>query len=488
VQSSVQKNSGHGGPRKRILIEASKLADQNMDGIKRYVVELLCALSRLNLDNDFDLDVMVLDEVYPLTELPTELFDLELRAQDSKWLNRIGRLVPPILVRPAKFLIPAWVARRFLGKEKSDILVPATDLTVSNLPLLILPPVLVTLLQKLTPTRLEQFLRARGVFESAPRAVDPTPYDVIHLTLPNNHHHIRHNSTPLLVTVHDLSHIACPEYQTQTNSTTLKTGLDRSVAGGANFLAVSRATQEQLIYEYSIDPKRVRKVHNGCSAEHFRPIRDPETRKQACHKYCIPDAPFLLALSTIEPRKNLANTIKAFNLLVRELADSDINLVIAGANGWKSREVMRIVGGSERVYLTGYIADEDLAAIYSAARGFVYASHYEGFGLPLLEAMYCGLPVIYGNNSSMPEIVGDAGLAADSHDIHDIAHQMRRLVCEDELVESLSRRALKRAQDFLWERAAALTLAAYEELSLKDGNRGRLAKPVTSFNVIDPGY
>jgi glycosyltransferase involved in cell wall biosynthesis len=111
--------------------------------------------------------------------------------------------------------------------------------------------------------------------------------------------------------------------------------------------------------------------------------------------------------------------------------------------------------------ILGYIADEDLAAIYSSAYGFLYVSHYEGFGLPLLEAMSCGVPVIYGNNSSMPEIVGNAGLAADSWDVDDITRQMHRLVFDAELAKSLGRAALKRSRDFSWERTAQKTLAAY---------------------------
>ena len=469
MQSKAQKTDNSRVTRKRILIEASKLADVKMDGIKRYVVELLCAFSRLNLEDDIHLDVLIFDNVYPLAGLPTEYLALEQPApeQDARhrWLGRLGRLVPPILVRPAKYLIPAWASRRFIGKEKQHIRVPAVKLTVRNLPLLVLPPAIMTLLQKMTPVRLEQYLRARGILEPTPVAVDKPHYDVIHLTLPNVYQHIRNMSTPLLVTVHDLCHIACPEHQTRSNSITLKTGLDLAVSRDANFLAVSMATQEQLIEEYSLDPGRIRKVHNGCSAEHFHPVRDPAMRKQTCQKYGIPNSPFLLALSTIEPRKNLAFTIEAFNLLVQDLAGLDINLIIAGARGWKDHGIIQAAEKSERIHLTGYIADEDLAYIYSSARGFVYASHYEGFGFPLIEAMSCGLPVIYGNNSSMPEIVGNAGLPVNAHDIHDITRQMHRLVCDDELAGSLSRRSLERAREFSWEKTAAQTLTAYREFS-----------------------
>jgi len=452
--------------RKRILIEASKLADENMDGIKRYVVELLNAFSTMAAGGMVELDVMIHDRIYPLSDLPEDFLDEKEQApgqkQDEGWLARIGLLVPPILLPPIKWLIPAWASRRFLGKEKTDIKVPVLHPTFRNIVILVLPPVIVPWLHKLVPERLVQYLWAKGILEPVAKAVDPAPYDLIHLTLPNNHHYIPPTSTPMLVTVHDLCHVSCPEFQSRSNTISLKMGLDRAVSGGASFLAVSTATKMQLIHEYTLDPDRVSVAHNGCSPQHFHPVDDPAARADVCQKYHIPDTPFLLALSTIEPRKNLARTIEAFQRLIHEQANPDIQLVIAGARGWKSREVMRAAESSERIHLAGYIADEDLAAIYSSALGFLYVSHYEGFGLPLLEAMCCGVPVIYGNNSSMPEIVGNAGLAAESRDVADISRQMHRLVFDDELAKSLGSAAVERSRDFSWQRAAQITLAAYQ--------------------------
>jgi glycosyltransferase involved in cell wall biosynthesis len=468
-QSTVGEGGKQPGPRKRVLIEASKLADEKMDGIKRYVVELLREFSRLNPDGArIDLDIMIHDEVCPLADLPGGSRSQGESDGHRSWLSNLGGLFPPILLYPIRWLIPDWASRRFLGKAKSELQVPALHQSAGKLPLLLLPPILVGLFQKLIPERLVQYLWAKGTLEPLSKDVDPEPYDLIHLTLPNNHHYIRRTSTPMLVTVHDLCHIACPQYQTRANSVSLRMGLDRSVAAGADFLTVSHATQSQLVHQYGLAPGRVDTVHNGCSPEHFHPVQHSVTRTKICRKYQIPDSPFLLALSTIEPRKNLARTIRAFDLIAEELNESKISLVIAGARGWKSNKVIRAVKNSPRIHLTGYIADEDLASIYSSARGFVYISHYEGFGLPLLEAMCCGVPVIYGNNSSMPEIVGDAGLAADPGDIRDIARQMRRLICDDELVESLKLRALDRAAAFSWSGTAMQTMALYEKrLGLK---------------------
>ena len=192
---------------------------------------------------------------------------------------------------------------------------------------------------------------------------------------------------------------------------------------------------------------------------------DEVRRAQVRRKYEIPDAPFFLTLSTIEPRKNLAGTLRAFELLIAEYDQPDVVLVIAGARGWKSREVIRQAGLSpDRVHLTGYIDDEDLAALYSCARGFVFASHYEGFGFPALEAMRCGIPVVYGNNSALPEIVEDAGLPVDADDASDIARQLDHLLADDDLARTLGERGLRRASELSWERTGRRTMAVYGQV------------------------
>ena len=454
--------------RKRVLIEASKLADRNMDGIRRYVVELLEAFHRMDNTDLPDIDVMIFDEVFTLEEAIAGLHSpsdsMPGQIQGASWAGRIVSLIPPALLYPIKWLIPAGVSRRFLGKEKSELQVPQFEPGVRQVIMLLLPPAFVPLLQKVIPERLVQFFWARGILKPLPRAVDPTPYDLVHHTLPNNCHFVRPGDKPHLVTVHDLCHIACPEFQTRANAFTLKMGLDSSVANGSGFLSVSDATREQLIDAYSLEPDRVITAHNGCNSKLFRPVADEETRRATCRKYGIPEKPYLLTLSTIEPRKNLARTIEAFSRFISEPGAPEINLVVAGPKGWKSSNIMHAAESSEHIFLTGYIGDEDLAALYSSARVFVYASHYEGFGLPLLEAMHCGIPVIYGNNSSMPEIVGTAGLPVDSRDTENLVHQMRRLVCDDDLAAELGRQGLERSGRFTRDHAAERTLTPYNHL------------------------
>lgn len=387
----------------RILIEASKLADQDMDGIKRYVVELLNALAPLVSEEGVMVDVLVHGDVMPLSDV-------------------------------------------FSGGNE-----PAAR------------PLWVRMLVRAIPGKLLAFLWKRRILKTTAQSVDLEAYDLVHLTLPNNYHLLPETNTPKLVTVHDISNVVCPQFQSRDNVLTLKMGLDRAVVDDAGFLAVSGSTGAQLMSEYEQDSSRVDIVHNGCSPENFYPVQDPEIQASVRCKYGIPDAPFLLTMSTIEPRKNLENTIRAFQQLMKDYEGAPATLVIAGNRGWKSRRIRRLAEATPQVHLTGYIASEDLAALYSSALGFVYVSHYEGFGLPLLEAMRCGVPVIYGNNSSMPEIVGEAGLAADSHDVGDMARQMRRLLDDEALRVSLGQLAQDRARVFSWQQTAQKTLQLYRK-------------------------
>ena len=453
-------------PRTRILIEASKLAHPKMDGIKRYVVELLRSLAAQAADEELNIDVLVQNQFYPIQELRGWQFEPcsstpPLGSLDRA-LKRIGSLVPPILLIPVKWVMPDWIARNFFGRSKSELSVPKVRLNGPDVLALVMPPFI---WQKFTQTRWGLLLKNRRVIEYAIRSEDLEQYDLIHITLPNNANKIPPTTVPKLVTVHDLSHIVCPELQTPANSIMLEVGLNRSIEDNAHYLAVSNATRAQLLEQYVLEIDKVTTVHNGCRTQYFHPVPDSGTLAQVRNKYQIPGSPYLLTLSTIEPRKNLENTLRAFQLLLQDGNYSNINLIIAGSRGWKDRRINRLVDATSRVHYAGYVADDDLAAVYSAALGFVYVSHYEGFGLPLLEAMACGVPVIHGNNSSMPELVGEAGLAADSNDVDDIARQIHRLVTDDELRKSLRHKALARAEDFSWHQAAIETVAVYKKLT-----------------------
>ena len=176
--------------------------------------------------------------------------------------------------------------------------------------------------------------------------------------------------------------------------------------------------------------------------------------------------PYILSVATIEPRKNIAHTVTAFARLVEQEKIKDIDLVLVGAIGWKTSAVFDAIKMAnkrigKRIYLTGFVDDDDLAALYSGAMTFVYPSLYEGFGLPPLEAMACGLPVITSNNSSLPEVVGDAGVLVDPQDEDGLCQALFDVCNKPDLRTKLALRAIERASMFSWDRFAKQNLNVY---------------------------
>jgi glycosyltransferase involved in cell wall biosynthesis len=456
-----------------VLIEGSKLADPRMDGIKRYVTGLMRGLHRVVPGSRVDVDVLVIDHIRPLAEVVDPSFHSDepsstVKRGPTKQLRHtifgfIGLFVPSIVLPAVRFVLPEWFCRSVLGKAKRELIVPRLDVPFRRFVPLLLPPIAHPLLQ-FRPEVLR--LWSRGVFQAPPALMDLGCYDLIHVPLPNLVHAVPPNDAELLVTVHDLSFALCPEFLDRANRVTLEVGLRSAVDRGALFVSVSEATRGQMLDHYGIDGARVTTVLNGCSESDLTRIEDPAVLAEVRRRYEIPEGPFLLTLSTIEPRKNLDGTVRAFVALAESAeCPPDLHLVVAGGAGWKYDDVIaQSRAGGSRIRLIGYVADADLAALYSACLGFVYPSHYEGFGLPLIEAMRCGAPVVYGDNSAMPEVVGDAGLAVDTRDAADIARQMAKLVNEEGLRARLSAAARERAATFSWHRAARETLAVYERI------------------------
>ncbi|MCB0049455.1 MAG: glycosyltransferase family 4 protein, partial [Caldilinea sp.] len=182
-----------------------------------------------------------------------------------------------------------------------------------------------------------------------------------------------------------------------------------------------------------------------------------------CAQYGLPER-FVLAVGTIEPRKNINGLLHAFAHLRQKYALDDVGLAIAGGKGWLYDETLELIdklGIGAGVHLLGRVPDEDLHRLYVAARCHIHPAYYEGFGLPPLEAMACGTPTIVSNVSSLPEVVGDAALLVDPHDTEEMAVAMHRLLTDDDLHAELSEKGLQRARVFSWQRAAQRTLEVY---------------------------
>jgi glycosyltransferase involved in cell wall biosynthesis len=230
--------------------------------------------------------------------------------------------------------------------------------------------------------------------------------------------------------------------------------------------AISETTRADICEHRGVDPDRVFVTPLAADPALFHPDNEPARQAEVRRRYGIPsDSPYLLSLNTLEPRKNMDRAIGAFVRLVEEERLPDLRFVLVGAAGWKYENIFDAVSRSgsvrDRIVMTGYVAEDDLAPLYSGALAFVYPSLYEGFGLPPLEAMQCGTPVITSNTSSLPEVVGDAGIMVDPLDQDALCDALSRVHGSAALRRELSRRSLARARQFSWERCIDQTLAAY---------------------------
>ncbi|TAK25764.1 MAG: glycosyltransferase family 1 protein [Chloroflexota bacterium] len=267
-----------------------------------------------------------------------------------------------------------------------------------------------------------------------------------------------------VVTVHDLSFLVYPE----TADEGLRLYLERAVPlaiRDADFVLVDSAnTQNDLICLLDADPDRVAVVYPGIDSQ-FQIVDDPSVLGEIRHRYNL-QFPFILHLSVIEPRKNLSRLISAYARLRRDGVIPH-RLVIGGGLGWMYQSVFETVEEldmSDDVVFLGRIPDVDLPALYSLADLFVYPSLYEGFGIPPLEAMACGTPVVTSNTSSLPEAVGNAGITVDPLDIDAIADAMARILTDPTLADDLSGRGLAQATKFTWRSSAEKVLGIYRRL------------------------
>lgn len=291
---------------------------------------------------------------------------------------------------------------------------------------------------------------------------------------------------PFVATIHDLSFEHLPHTFTRRGRLQLRLSVRRTARRATHLITSSDYSAQQLTAEYKIAPERITVTPLAASPV-FAPVTDMAELGRVRAKYKIA-GPYLLAVGSIQPRKNLVRLIEAYARLRRALREANApSLVLVGKQGWLYEETMRaaravikdenLFAREGRLIFTGYVPENDLPALYSEALGFVYPSYYEGFGLPILEAMRCGTPVIAGNLTSLPEVVGDAGLLVDPFDVEAIGAAMRRLVDDDELRRALSARGRARAAHFDWRKTARATLDVYERVAARNrsGHRANLA-------------
>ena len=216
-------------------------------------------------------------------------------------------------------------------------------------------------------------------------------------------------------------------------------------------LANSKFTRQDFLSFFPAAEDKVQVALHG-GGEHFTATDSAETAAVLRAYGVPPTSPFIVSLATLEPRKGLHHIIKAFEILSEKC--ESVHLFLVGQKGWNYRKIVHAASANERIHLTGFLADGDIAALLSGCCAFVYVSEYEGFGLPIVEAMSCGAPVIASNSTSLPEVAGDAALYVNPGDSAMIAFCMMRLLTDENLREDLRVRGLARAQNFTWDRFA----------------------------------
>ncbi len=268
--------------------------------------------------------------------------------------------------------------------------------------------------------------------------------------------------TRTLLTVHDLSFVRDPESAVPVLRAYLNKVVPRSVARADHVLADSLATRDDLIELYGTPAEKISVLYSGVN-EVFQPVRAAADLGAVRARYGLGAAPFILAVGTVQPRKNYTRLIQAF----ARLRAADVNLVIAGGKGWLYDAIFAEVERQQlgqRVIFPGFVADDDLPALYSAAAVLAYPSTYEGFGLPILEAFACGTPVVTSTAACLPEVAGDAALLVPPTDVAALAEALNRAYTDSALRARLIHAGAERARLFTWQASAAQLLALYERL------------------------
>jgi glycosyltransferase involved in cell wall biosynthesis len=276
--------------------------------------------------------------------------------------------------------------------------------------------------------------------------------------------HFRHART--VYTLHDLIFLQYPQYHKAYNRWYLTLTMPLYLQAADVIVTPSTCSKQDAIKHYGLPEEKIKVIYEA-PAPTFSPLTNPAELARVRAAYNLPER-YILHVSTIEPRKNLIRLLDAFQPL---LADwPDLKLILVGKKGWLYESFfahLQALGLAECVIFPGYVAEADLPAFYQLAQVFAFPSLYEGFGLGPVEAMACGTPVVSSNSSSLPEVVGQAGLLVDPHDTAALSRSLRRILADAQLRADLSQRGLLQAKNFSWQKAVGELLAVYQSLTTK---------------------
>jgi glycosyltransferase involved in cell wall biosynthesis len=293
------------------------------------------------------------------------------------------------------------------------------------------------------------------------RELRKNPVDVLHVQFTSP----PFAPCPVVVSIHDLSFEHLPETFKRRSRMQMRLTVRRSARQAAQVIALSEHGRSDIINTYGLSADKVTAIPLAAPA-HFQPVTDENELRRVRQTYGI-EGDYILSVGSIQPRKNLRRLIAAYSNLRQRLPGVKLpQLVIVGKFAWLYEETLRAADEpklGKSVLLTGYVPEKDLPALYSGALCFVYPSYFEGFGLPPLEAMKCETAVIVGNRTSLPEVVGDAGLLVDPFDIEDISAALAKLIEDSDFRTQLVIKGRERSRLFDWRETASRTLTVYNK-------------------------
>ena len=278
---------------------------------------------------------------------------------------------------------------------------------------------------------------------------------------------------PLTVTVYDLSFIRYPEMHPASRHAWLARGFYSTIQRARQIITISEFSKNEIVELLGVDPEKISISYPGVDSR-FRPLH-PDFLIPKLKKWSLKPAEYILSVGTLEPRKNLGNLFKAYDLLPNGFKKK-WPLVVVGMSGWKEKNIIKemetLIRKGNLVPL-GYLSDDQLATVYAGAKLFVYPSLYEGFGMPPLEAMACGIPVISSNRASLPEVVGQAGVMVDPEDINAVSHAIESVLTDSQKHHTMSREGLRQAAKFTWQACAEKTFGVYQKILENSINANR---------------
>lgn len=264
----------------------------------------------------------------------------------------------------------------------------------------------------------------------------------------------------IVTTVHDFSFILHKDFQPKESANYFEDNFLKNIYKSDMIITGSEFSKQEILDRLDFKEEQIKVIYHGINHDLFKMYNDLKVDFELPKK-------FIFSVGSIEPRKNLIGLLRAYNLLPNDIKN-EYKLVLAGFKGWENSEIMSIIDENrENIIYLGFISDEELAKAYNLASCFVFASFYEGFGLPVLEAMACGTPVVCSNSSSLPEVGGDAVMYCNPNDIEDIKEKIELVLKDEILQQEMIVKGLERVKEFSWKKSAKEHIKVFQEVLQK---------------------